>query len=519
MMMKSFWILFVMIGLPLLGMAEETISPAKLRTLYNRMDPLSISQHLAFYELYPESAEGKEALREAWKLLSGNREITPGQHVELTATTPEALKNIVDLVNKPINEGTPLLTREAVSIIEQLTAHLPHRRLKGHFLESEEEVLKLSPGEIDLARGLFLSQLRDDPEMLHKTISYESMLDLMALQILTKISLQAPALDKVRAINHFIFYEIGFRFPPHSLYAKDVDLYTFLPSVLDSRRGVCLGVSILYLALAQRLGLPLEIITPPGHIFLRYRVNPDEVVNIETTARGIHIDSKEYLGVDTRALEQRNIKDVIGLAHFNQASVYWQRQEYDKARQSHLRASRYLPDDMLLKELMGYDSLLLGDEKEAKRLLNEVKDHIPEHAVSRSTVPQDLLDGKGDVEGLRAVFMPVDETRESIIKKKEAIENSLKNHPQFKSALFNLAIAHLQLHRADAALEVLKHYHEICPDDISAEYYLGVLYAQRLDYNKAWEHLQIAEKLARARDYDPKILKDMHKELSMCCPE
>ena len=81
------------------------------------------------------------------------------------------------------------------------------------------------------------------------------------------------------------FLRACFRFPPHSLYAKDIDVYTFLPSVLDSRRGVCLGVSILYLCLAQRLDLPLEAMTPPGHIYVRY----GEDLNIETTARGIDV--------------------------------------------------------------------------------------------------------------------------------------------------------------------------------------------------------------------------------------
>ena len=96
-----------------------------------------------------------------------------------------------------------------------------------------------------------------------------------------------------------------FRFPPHSLHAKDIDIYTFLPSVLDGRRGVCLGVSILYLCLAQRLGLDLEIITPPGHIYVRYQSPEGEMINIETTARGIDIPSERYLGMETRKLQTK----------------------------------------------------------------------------------------------------------------------------------------------------------------------------------------------------------------------
>ena len=127
---------------------------------------------------------------------------------------------------------------------------------------------------------------------------------------LARLPIHATDEEKIRAISHFIFHEKRFRFPPHSLYAKDIDTYTFLSSVLDSRLGVCLGVSILYLSIAERLDLPLEIITPPGHIYIRYRKG-EEIQNIETTARGIHLPNRAYLGINTRKLQERNKKQVI----------------------------------------------------------------------------------------------------------------------------------------------------------------------------------------------------------------
>src|SRR5207237_2545338 len=93
--------------------------------------------------------------------------------------------------------------------------------------------------------------------------SYEANLDLMALQLRARLGDKTDPLSMIRAMNDYIFSEMHFRFPPQSLFAKEIDVYTFLPSVIDQRRGVCLGVSILYLCLAQRLGLSLEAITPP----------------------------------------------------------------------------------------------------------------------------------------------------------------------------------------------------------------------------------------------------------------
>ena len=127
-----------------------------------------------------------------------------------------------------------------------------------------------------------------DEEAWRKIRSYEAILDLMAMQVRARLGTTFRPEEVVKELNRYVFAEQEFRFPPHSTYAKDIDLYSFLPSVIETRRGVCLGVSILYLCLGQRLGVPLEIITPPGHIYVRYN-DGTTITNIETTARGVHI--------------------------------------------------------------------------------------------------------------------------------------------------------------------------------------------------------------------------------------
>lgn len=494
----------------------EGTSPEKVKNLYNSLNPRSVSQHLAFYQLYPDSPYGLKALRNAWELLSPPDKVIAGAGRAIP-TVPPATDAIIALVNKLPDDETVLLTDHELWAVEELAERLPNRQLIGHTATSEEEVLALPPEEIDIARGLFLSELGNDAEAMRKIRSYEAMVDLMALQILTRIPINASPEVKIREINDFIFQEMGFRFPPQSLYAKDIDLYTFLPSVLDSRRGVCLGVSILYLCLSQRLDLNLEMITPPGHIYVRYR-DGDNIINIETTARGVNPDSEMYLSVGTRSLQQRNIKEVIGLAHFNEASVFWNREKYDEALESYNKAKRYLPEDMLLKELMGYMYILSGKEETGKALLAQTIDHIPDHAVSKETLSSDVYHGNVGADGIKALFMHVDETRESILKKKDALEKVLEKSPNFRTGYFALATTWLQLHRTKEALELLNTYHNIYPDDPTAEYYLAILNMERLDYNKGWHHFKQAESLAKARDHHPKALKQLRRALTKCCP-
>jgi regulator of sirC expression with transglutaminase-like and TPR domain len=483
--------------------------------LYDSLDQKSVTKHLALYELYPDTPIGQQALQDALGLLCGNTSIDALQQI------PDfklIIDGIINLVNKPANENCPLLSEEVLNCIEDLAKRLPHKNLKGSRVWSEEEVLALPAEEIDLARGLLLSDIGNTPEARQKIGSYEAMLDLMALQIMARLPSKAVAEEKIRALNDFIFFEMGFRFPPHSQSVKDIDLYSFLPSVMDSRKGVCLGVSILYICLAQRLDIPLEIITPPGHIFVRYH-KKNKTINIETTARGIHLDDEVYLNIDTRSLQTRSMKETIGMAHFNQAAVYWQLQDHERALRSYLKAAPYLPGDKLLQELMGYAYLVQGDMEKGMELMKHVKDHVPEYAVSQRNVALDILEGNANGEGILAILMFVDENRASLLNKKEALEKVLHQYPRFRAGLFSLAGTWLQLHRYGEALSVLERYHEIDDTDPSVEYYLAELYALRMNYNKAWEHLKQAEFLVAQRDHAPLALKKFRQQLCAISPE
>jgi tetratricopeptide (TPR) repeat protein len=489
-------------------------SDEKLKTLYNSLDPRSISQHLAFYELYAHRIWGQQALKDAWQLLAGSS-LNQQFFSNKISISGKVINTLVALVNKPIDQEQLLSDEDAINTLIQLSTRLHHYTLKGHHVWHEQEVLTLPLEEIDLAHGLFLSQFGPDKQRIQ---SYEALIDLMALQILARLPKNASPEEKITAINAFIFDEMGFRFPPHSLYAKDIDLYTFLPSVLDSRRGVCLGVSILYLCIAQRLALPLEMITPPGHIYIRYRFG-DNIINIETTARGIHMDSEEYLSVNTRSLQNRTMREVIGMTHFNQASVHWQNGEYEKALTAYQKAEPYMRGDPLLKEFMGYILLLTGHKEEGEKMLYDIKDIIPNYSIVKNTIAEDYFLENIDAKGISVIFNRVDEDRKSILAKKEALEKTLQQYPRFRSGILSLAVTWIQLHRTKEALETLNTYYSLDAKDPEVHYYLSVLYAQRHDFPKAWSHLQQAEAIVKAHQYDPKILKELRRELLSCCPE
>lgn len=90
-------------------------------------------------------------------------------------------------------------------------------------------------------------------------------LDAIAARCRELISAPASAREQCRIINRVLFHEWGFR--------GNVEHYTdpensFLDRVLERRKGIPISLSILYLLVAQRVGLELEPVGLPGHFIV-----------------------------------------------------------------------------------------------------------------------------------------------------------------------------------------------------------------------------------------------------------
>ncbi len=480
------------------------IQKTHLSIQLNQLDPYSVQQHASFYELYPDTPEGKKALDHLWKLLYYNKNQAEYLPLSLPSIVP-----ILDLSSLQIKSTPSQISEEQLEIIEQIGAQLPHHNLKGHNITCREELLHLEPEEVDLARAVLVEQLGDNRSAIRQ---YEAILDFISLQILARIPPFSSAEKKIQEINRFIFEEMRFRFPPHSIYAKKIDLYTFLPSVIESRQGVCLGISILYLSLAQRIGINLEIATPPGHIYLRYR-DQREIINIETTSRGINLSSENYLGIDTKSIVERNIKEVIGLSFINQASHLSNHGAYGEALALYLKAQEYLPKDASLQLFVGLNYLFTGKIKEGKEALAKIKNSRFEWSISSETIAADFLENRVNIAGIKTLFLPVDENKASILYKQKQLEKVVEEHPLFRAGLLQLATTHLQLHNYCLAQKYLEQYEQIDGSHPVVYYYLTILFLEQMDYNRAWNHLRKTELLLKEAKHHCKAVRQLRTYL------
>lgn len=489
-------------------------SSEKLSALYNSLDRHSLSQLLAFYHVYSDTEQGKVALNRATKLINKHREQKVGETAGLLFSL-ENLEPIIHMITRQSSQPLSTLSKDDRTLIENIASHLENRSLKGFGITDEQELKKLNSHEIDLGRSLFLLQFgKNNLETIN---SYEAALDLMALQVLARLPKNPRKKEVMQAISNFIFHEMRFRFPPHSMWAKDVDLYTFLPSVLDSHHGVCLGVSILYLCIAQRLGVDLNIITPPGHIFLSY-TDIDREINIETTARGIDYPTESYLSINTKTLVRRNLKEVLGLYFMNAAATAWHKKDHKAAIELYLKAMPFLADDPLIETFLGYNYLFLGNRRQGERYLRSAMKHPPIDSIGKETLIEDYFAGHVDASGIQAIYQEVDETRESILEKQSELKKICQKFPKFREGIFHIAVTWFQLGRSKEALETLKEYHALDPNNPTVEYYLSVLSMQRLKFQEAKKHYEQCEKILLSHGHFPKAMKQLKHQIRLAEP-
>src|SRR5437773_1949745 len=145
----------------------------------------------------------------------------------------------------------------------------------------------------------------------------------------------AAVAARVEALNRFIFEGLGVRASPD---LKDPD-NLFLSRVLARKQGYCVGIASLYLALAERLGLPIHAVATPAHVFLRYDDGAARL-NIETLQRGAAIPDERY--VREQRIPPRAIRKGIFLRDLtadefmaqvlnNLGVIYSERKEYAEA--------------------------------------------------------------------------------------------------------------------------------------------------------------------------------------------
>tara|TARA_B110000495_G_C23017695_1_gene603109 strand:- start:1561 stop:2319 length:759 start_codon:yes stop_codon:yes gene_type:complete len=161
--------------------------------------------------------------------------------------------NGIDLLNKAIKGSNRLLSWHASRYLSELQSSSPAAEFRAFIRSMNYE---LESGWIMISRVAY-------PYINVGKVCQE--LDEIANRCKELIARPASYREQCLVINRVLFHEYGFRGNMESYSDPD---NSFINSVLQTRKGLPITLSAIYLLVACRLGIPLEPIGAPGHFVI-----------------------------------------------------------------------------------------------------------------------------------------------------------------------------------------------------------------------------------------------------------
>lgn len=127
---------------------------------------------------------------------------------------------------------------------------------------------------IPLAEAALLIAAETDPTV--DVDRYLEQLNNLAEQARVTVMAASDAPGRIERLNHFLFVEKGFVGNRESYYDPR---NSFLNHVLDRRTGIPITLSLVYIEVAQRLGLPVRGVGFPGHFLTKYVGEPEIIID------------------------------------------------------------------------------------------------------------------------------------------------------------------------------------------------------------------------------------------------
>jgi regulator of sirC expression with transglutaminase-like and TPR domain len=134
-------------------------------------------------------------------------------------------------------------------------------------LEAFSQLLRAEDSRIDLARACLMIAQDAYPDL--DVDHYMAEIERMAMRLRGRMPQTYGGEERVVALNQFLYEDLGY-------WGNTDDYYdprnSYLNEVIERKTGIPITLSILYMELGRRIGLPLEGVSFPGHFLVRLRL-------------------------------------------------------------------------------------------------------------------------------------------------------------------------------------------------------------------------------------------------------
>lgn len=193
--------------------------------------------------------------------------------------------------------------------------------------------------DLNLAEAALLISQEEQPEL--DIAVYLERLDALAASVRSRLS-EAPSLaDIIRALNTVLFQEEG-------LAGNQTDYHdprnSFLNEVLDRKLGIPITLSLVYIEVGKRLGVPLVGVGFPGHFVVKYEGPDGETVldpfqgggtvsqeQMADKLRSMYGPHNPFIDQLPKLLAPVGKKDILLRMLRNLKQIYTQREDFERA--------------------------------------------------------------------------------------------------------------------------------------------------------------------------------------------
>jgi regulator of sirC expression with transglutaminase-like and TPR domain len=203
----------------------------------------------------------------------------------------------------------------------------------------------------DLERGIYLISKLIVPDI--DEIYYQDLLGVLIGDLVKEITQEKTALEKMQIFNHIFYHRLLFKCGDYPITREST---TVLTSVLSSRHGIALSISLVYFLLARIMGLEVYPMCFPGGFVPAYIENEKILFYMDIFREGeIFSESrlKYYLenqgvDIDTSAFEVRDDRTLLQV-YLEVLHFMYSQKEDDYFIALLDRAMRLFGDDRILE--------------------------------------------------------------------------------------------------------------------------------------------------------------------------
>lgn len=203
-------------------------------------------------------------------------------------------------------------------------------RFKGLAREFRTLANALDP---DLEKGALLIARFGYPEI--KPHVYSAWLDRVAARVLDELPSDSDSGAALQRLNSYLFQAMGFAGNETNYYDPD---NSYLNRVIDTRRGIPVSLSVLYLLLGKRLGLPVYGVAAPGHFLVGFQIGAHACF-VDPYHRGRVLDLSEVRRLLMRSgyefrkefVAKASTRDILVRMMRNLIAIYDRTRQIDRA--------------------------------------------------------------------------------------------------------------------------------------------------------------------------------------------